>query len=87
MGLGLGGRREEPDVVWRGTRFVGPMEGSVGSFGRCGVSSSERIMLFGQLKSRSRRELEKMDEIIYTNGNYVVRSSWRRVVLAEPTDS
>jgi hypothetical protein len=80
VGIGLGGRGDEPDVatlVWRGTRFVGPKEGSEGSFGRCGVSSSVRIMLFGQLDSWGRKEWGETDGIIYTNGNYVVRSSWR----------
>jgi hypothetical protein len=34
---------------------VGPVDGSIGSFGRCGVSSSVRIMLLGQ----GWRELEE----------------------------
>ena len=48
MGFGLGGREGELDVamsVWGCTLFVGPVEGSIGSFGRCVVSSSVRIML------------------------------------------
>lgn len=52
MGAGLGGR-SELDVatsVWGDVLFVGPVEGSIGSFGRCGVSSSVRIMLLDQLQ-------------------------------------
>lgn len=49
MGFGLGGRRGKLDVATSGggALFVGPVEGSIGSFGRCGVSSSVRIMLQG----------------------------------------
>jgi hypothetical protein len=65
VGFGLGGRGGELDVatsVWGGALFVGPVEGSVGSFGRCGVSSSVRIMLLGQLQGWRRRELEEIVE-------------------------
>ena len=61
MGLGLEGRGGELDVatlVWPISLFVGPMDGSIGSFGRCRVSSSERIMLPGKLQTCIGRELE-----------------------------
>lgn len=67
MGFGLGGRGGELDVatsVRGGALFVGPVEGSIGSFGRCGVSSSLRIMVFGQLQDW--RELE--EEIVQYYG-------------------
>jgi hypothetical protein len=81
--FGLGGRGDELDAatwVSGGALFVGPVEGSVGSFGRCGVSSSLRIILLGQLQGRRGRDLEEI--VSYSGmvlnlvlvGNYVLRS-------------
>jgi len=60
---------------------VGPIEGSIGSFGRCGVSSSLRIMLLDRLQGWGGRELEEIGSIMVLHlvlfGNYVVRSRWR----------
>lgn len=81
MGFGLGGR-SELDVatsVWGDALFVGPMEGSIGSFGRCGVSSSVRIMLLDQLQGvgscRRRQYSIKVLHLVLI-GIYVVRSRW-----------
>jgi hypothetical protein len=57
--VGRGGELDVARSVWGGALFVGPAEGSVGSFGRCEVSSSLRIMLLGQMKSWRGRKLEK----------------------------
>ena len=65
MGFGLGGREGELDLAtsdWGGALFVGPVEGSVGSFGRCGVSSSLRIML------QYWRGREEEEEIVWYYG-------------------
>lgn len=64
MGFGLGGRSSELEVARLVDLFVGPVEGSVGSFGRCSVSSSTRIMLIGLLQVGGGREEEIVDLLL-----------------------
>jgi hypothetical protein len=80
-------------LVWVSSLFVGPLDGSVGSFGRCRVSSSERIMFAWPAAKLERKGDEDgdgegiMGDANLYNGNYAVRSRLATVhpaTMAEP---